>query len=655
MNLTRTVALNRADQSGQADQDEIALAISSEAPYERWFGIEILGHKASEVDLSRLADNRHPLLLDHDTTNQVGVVRAPEIGADGVLRAVARFSKSPRAQEIKQDVRDEIKTLVSVGYMVEEMVELKRAEGEEFTEVRRLSWPEFEAEQRALHGENFYRAGPPVARAKGEEPPVYRVTRWQPFEASLVAVPADVTVGVGRSAEASKPQAKVQQEENPATPEITQPIFLKETKMSEVTQKDPAQLERDRVSSIMEAGQKHGKYVGQKDVENAIRNGHSVDQFRDLVWGKIESRHTDTSDLNLGLTRKEAQRYSFGNMVRALTLKGDDPAAMQQVGFELECSRAMAQMLGRQPEGIYVPYDIFRRDFNVGTSTEAGNLVPTDLRGDLYVDALRASMVMAGLGVRILPGLTGNVDIPRKKTPGSLAGVTEIGSASETQPVTDLLQLRPKRVSAYVEASKQAIIQSAVQLESMLRDDLVTGAAVQIENYMIQGSSASNGTGIIYRSGLGTVSEASNGTALLWDHLVDLETAAATANAEPDRLAGYLLNTAIRGKAKKTQRGTNLPFIWEMGDQALNGYRGAVTNNVPRNLTKGTSTTVASALTFSSDWSMMVLGFFGGVDVTVDPYSKSDTGQVKISLNQFWDYTIRQPDAFVVRKDILTA
>jgi HK97 family phage major capsid protein len=189
----------------------------------------------------------------------------------------------------------------------------------------------------------------------------------------------------------------------------------------------------------------------------------------------------------------------------------------------------------------------------------------------------------------------------------------------------------------------------------MLRDDLVTGAAVLIENYMIQGSSAANGTGIIYRSGLGTVTEQGNGTALIWDHLVDLETAAADANAEPDRLSGYLINTSIRGKAKKTTKGTNLPFIWDNGAFPLNGYRAAVTNNVPKNLTKGTSTTIASALTFASDWSMVVLGFFGGVDVTVDPYSKADTGQVKITLNQFWDYTVRQPAAVVVRKDILTA
>jgi HK97 family phage major capsid protein len=651
--FSRTATVERAEQPAD---DEIRLAISSETPYERWWGVEILGHKDGEVDLARLADGRHPLLLNHDLRQQIGVISAVEVGKDKVLRGTARFSKNAGPQEVLQDVRDGIRTLVSVGYMIEEVVELGQNEKGEEVEQRRLSWDQFKAEIRAacpdvgIADDDFFRAQAPegFVRKKGEEPPVYRVTRWQPFEASLVAVPADVSVGVGRSAEGSAPAGQVQQQAQatPATPVFIQSVPRKEKSME---QKDPAQIERERTAAILDAAAKHAKYVSQKDADNAIRNGHSVEQFKDLVWSKIETKHTDTSEAQLGMSRKEAQRYSFGNLIRGLTI-----GSTKEIGLELEMSAAMAKMLGKDPEGVYVPYDIFRRDFNVGTAAEAGNLVATDLRTDLYVDALRAAMVMPNLGVRILTGLTGNIDIPRKVTPGALAGVTEIGSASETQPATGKLTLSPKRVSAYVEPSKQAIIQSAIPLEAMLRDDLVMGAAVQIENYAIQGSSAANGTGLIYRTGLGTVSEAANGTALLWDHLVDMETAAADANAEPDRLSGYLINTALRGKAKKTLKGTNLGFIWENGATPLNGYRTAITNNVPRNLTKGTATTVASAALFGSDWSTVVLGFFGGVDVVVDPYTLAATGQVRITLNQYWDYTARQPAAIVRRNDLLT-
>jgi hypothetical protein len=144
-------------------------------------------------------------------------------------------------------------------------------------------------------------------------------------------------------------------------------------------------------------------------------------------------------------------------------------------------------------------------------------------------------------------------------------------------------------------------------------------------------------------SGIGAVVGGTNGLAPAWSHIVDLESACANANAEPDRTAGYLLNTKTRGKLKQTQFATNLPFIWQNGDQPLNGYRAVITNNVPSNLTKGTSTTVCSAGLFSSDWAMTTIGLFGAPDVTVDPYSKADTGQVKITLNLFADMQHRQP------------
>jgi HK97 family phage major capsid protein len=634
----RTFSIERraAEESGDG---AVEFALSSEAPYERWFGIEILDHAPAAVDLTRLSDGRHPLLLNHDPERQIGVIEKAWLDTETrKLRIRARFSRAPLGQEIKQDVEDDIRTLVSVGYMIDEITEVKRGEDGAEQVLRTFSGEEFEREMRSTHGDAFYRSAGEARGKGGDAPPVFRVTRWTPFEGSVVPIPADVTVGKGRAAEVQPPA------------ESTRPpvIQLIESRKMENTTPQPSENEK-RIAAIVDLGEKYSKYVTPSEVSKAVRDGMSTDKFLELIVDKQTSRHTDTRALDIGLSKKETQRYSFGNLIRSMVV-GDPSSA----AFEIECSQAMAKMLGRTPEGVFVPYEVLRRDFNVGTATEAGNLVATDLRGDLYVDALRASMVLPGMGVRVLTGLTGNVDIPRKATPSTLAGLTEIGSASETNPVTAKLTLSPKRVGAYVEVSKQAIIQSSIAMEPMLRDDLVTGAAVLIENYAIQGSSAANGTGLIYRSGLGTVTEQGNGTALIWDHLVDMETAAADANAEPDRLSGYLINTAIRGKAKKTAKGTNMGFIWDAGGQPLNGYRAAVTNNVPRNLTKGTSTTVASALTFASDWSMMVLGFFGGADVTVDPYSKADTGQVKITLNQFWDYTVRQPAAIVVRKDILT-
>jgi len=258
------------------------------------------------------------------------------------------------------------------------------------------------------------------------------------------------------------------------------------------------------------------------------------------------------------------------------------------------------------------------------------------------------------MGVRFIYGLTGNIDMPRKATPTSLSRLTEIGSASETSPLTAKVTLSPKRVGGYVEVSKQALIQSSMSLEAMIRDDLLASAASELEDQCINGNgTAPNILGIRNYTTIGSTTAGANGAAPAWSHFVDLESACANSNAEPDILAGYVTNTKVRGKLKQTQLGTNLPFIWQNGEQPVNGYRVGISNNAPSNLTKGTSTTVCSAALFSSDWSMAVVGLFGAPDVIVDPYSKADSGQVKITLNQFSDMGIRQPAAFSKIVDLL--
>lgn len=651
--FTRTVKIPATRAAG--DDRTIDLAISSEAPYERWFGIEILSHDFSAVDLSRLADNAHPLLLNHCTDDQIGVLFDPIIGEDRVLRCKAKFSRSADAEEIFVDVRDGIRQLVSVGYFIEEIVEMAPPPAPEdigdltkWSPVRTFTGDQFQREMRELHGETFARHGQATARANGDTPPTFLVTRWTPFEASIVPIPADPSVGIGRSTGVETippPSADDQATQQPKAPIAAPRIFLEKKTME---QKSPAELEIERRDALQAIGQQYAKYLGPNDLADAIRNGRSVEAFKDYIIERIQTKHTDTSQIHVGLTPKEIRRYSLGNAIRAATI-GD----WSQAGFERECSEAVAKIMGRSPEGFYIPPEAFR-DFNVGTATEAGNLVATDLRTDLFVDVLRNKLVLGQLGVRILSGLTSSVDLPRKSTASTIGTVTEVGSATETSLATAKVSLSPKRASAFVEVSKQAIIQSALALESMIRDDLVMSTAVTIENLSINGNgTAPQYLGLRNTTGIGTVVSGANGAAPAWSHFVDLESACANANAEPDSLSGYLINTRVRGKLKQTQFATNLPMIWQNGPFPLNGYRAAVSNNVPFNLTKGTSTTVCSSALFGSDWSMAVLGLFGAPDVTVDPYTLAATGQVRITINQYADFGVRQPGAFAKNDDLL--
>lgn len=596
----------------------VEFAFASEQPYERWWGVEILGHGAGECDMSWMASGRAPFLSNHDTREQIGVIqRAWLDGRKKQCRAVARFGSSDDAQQEMADAEDGIRVNVSVGYEIREL-ELVKKDGDVAT---------------------------------------YRVTDWLPLECSLVSIPADMTVGLGRSVDAETPGAPRRAATVPPQPRMEHP-------MTQVAEKPQAGDEafKANVATIQRLAQSYEKWLKPTDVGDAIARGADPQAFNELIMKRMESGATDTTTLaGVGATPKETRRYSFLRAIQAQI-----PGVKVDAGYEREISDELARITGRQAEGVFIPADVMfaglhgrregeKRDFTAGTAGEAGNLVQTTVDGSMWTDVLRPSMVMASLGITVLPGLSGNVGVPRKTVAGTLAALTEVAAASETQPTTTLATLSPKRVSAYVEPSKQAIIQSVIGIEAMLRQDLIDGAGVLLENQGINGSGSSpNARGIRNVSGIGSVAGGTNGANFAWSHVVGLETAVANANANSGVRAGYLTNTKVRGTSKTTQKASNLAFMWDNGDTPLNGYPAAITNNVPSNLTKGAASGVCSSVLFSADWSMFVMGLFGGLDVTVDPYTLATTGQVRITLNQFFDFLCRQPGAFASMDDALT-
>ncbi len=597
----------------------VQLAFASEEPYERYFGTEILDLAPKSVRLGRLNDGG-ALLLDHDPSQHIGVVEDVSIGEDRVGRATVRFGRSPTAEAAFQDVVDGIRTHVSVGYLIHKM----------------------KLEQEAKNG-----------------PSIYRVTDWEPLEVSLVAIPADPTVGVGRAFERSI-TTEVEGEQPtvvedpvdelaPAAP--AEVIEGKSTPIEVRIMSEPTPNDAQRVTRIAELGEQYEKYITPKDVAEAIRGGTTVEAFQEVIMGKITTKHAQPTDVSIGMSKKEKARYSLSRALAAI-MSGD----WKDAGLERECSLAAEKVYGRQAEGFWLPPEaLSTRDFTAGTAAEAGNLVATELRDDLFTDVLRNALVLGRSGATILTGLSSNIAIPRKTVAGTLAAVTEVAAASETQPTTAQVSLSPNRISAFVQASKRAIIQSSMSVEALLRQDLLDGTAVLFENYAINGTGTPpQPRGIRNTSGIGSVVGGTNGLALAWSHLVDLESACANSNAEPDKYAGYLVNTKVRGTSKKTQKATNLPFIWDNGDAPLNGYRALVTNNVPSNLTKGTSNGVCSSVIFGSDFRMLVLAVFGGFDVTVDPYSQKNAGMVEIAINAYVDVGVRQPACFATMDDALT-
>lgn len=581
------------------------LAFASETPYERYWGIEILDINPTAMRQGRLRSGAN-LLVDHDTRDVVGVIESVEVGADKVARASVRFGKSARAEEVWTDVRDGIRRNVSVGYMIHKAQLVEQRDGVE----------------------------------------TFRVTDWEPFEVSLVSVPADPTVGVGRSLESpldAGPEANP-----PAAAAAAQADSALTTPSKERIMSDVQVEARNHAAEIS----KIAKTLpgGAELALDAIQRGLTTEQFQSEALTKLASAPLPTADI--GLDKRETKRYSMLRVLNALANPGD-AAAQRAAAFERECSEAAATKLGKQARGFMVPNEIQKRDLNVTTATAGGNLVATDLLAGSFIDALRNAMVINGLGTRMLTGLVGNIAIPRLSGTGTAYWVAENTSPTESDQTIAQVTLSPKTVGAFTDISRRLLLQSSLDVEAMVQNDLATILGLAIQQAAISGSGASNQPSGILTRVTSSVIGGANGAAPTWANMIALESDVAVANADIGTLA-YLTNAKVRGKLKSTSKvsGQN-GFVWEQGDTPVNGYRTAVTNAVPSNLVKGTSGAVCSAIIYGN-FADLVIGMWGALDLMVDPYTGSTAGTVRVVALQDVDVQLRNVVSFATMVDALT-
>jgi HK97 family phage major capsid protein len=449
---------------------------------------------------------------------------------------------------------------------------------------------------------------------------------WKPLEASLVSIPADQSdlVGVGRSNEAStQPSIKTNFKEDVMS-EVD--IAAVEAEAKKTAQRDAAQ--------IMALTTKHNLAdLGQQ----AIVEGRSYAEVQGLVLDKIGTKPLESNDI--GLTEKEVKRFSLFNVVNALA-NPSDRRAREAAAFEFEVSEATAKRSGKDPQGLMVPYQVLsQRDLN---SADESDLFSDDFRGGEFIDVLRNSSSVMQAGARMLAGLSGDVAIPKKATAASAAWIaTEGGAATESEMTTTSISLVPRQLAAFTDITRQLRQQSSLDAEALVRDDLAQSLALAIDLAALQGSGASGQpTGIKNTSGINTVDFGTSPILVpSYAKVVDMETAVAEDNALVGNLA-YILPAAMFGGLKTTEKATNTAqFVVEPGG-TINGYRAIVSNQC----TAGDM--------FFGNFSDLLVGMWGaGVDITVDPYSLSTTGSVRIVAFQTIDVAVRNAVSFCLGND----
>jgi HK97 family phage major capsid protein len=361
---------------------------------------------------------------------------------------------------------------------------------------------------------------------------------------------------------------------------------------------------------------------------------------------------------HIGMSNSEVRQYSIVRAIRAAEAAArGDYRAWEQAGFELEASRAVAQQLGREPRGFFVPFDVQvgeRRDLTVGTPTAGGNMVSTDLLAQSFIEMLRNRMVLRQAGATVLTGLVGDIAIPRQTGGATAYWVAEGNAPTESQQTVDQVALSPETVGAFTDYSRKLLLQSSLDVENFVRGDLTSILALAIDLAGLHGSGSGNEPeGVANVEGIGAVVGGDNGAAPDWADIVNLETEVAVDNADLGRLA-YITNAKVRGKLKQTEKASSTGiFIWPDSNM-LNGYNAYATNQVKSNLTKGSANGVCSAI-FFGNWADLILAFWSGLDILVDPYTHSTSGTVRVVALQDVDIVPRHVQSFAAMLDALTA
>ena len=582
------------DGSAISEERTLEFSFSSEYPVQRYFGNEVLSHDRAAVDLSRLADGA-PLLFNHDTSRVVGVVERAWLDGEKKRGMVSvKFSRNAFAQEVMADVADGVLRNVSVGYSINQMEE---------------------------------RGGDFVA------------TSWSPYEVSIVGVPADPTIGIGRTLDTDGAAPAATQTQPPVTPQQMEDTSLD----LEAVRAQAAADERSRVASITALCREHkADDLAQGLIERGASEADAMKDVLAAIGKRAAKQHAAPApavqpiggNADIGMSASEVRSFSFQRAINALA-NPNNREAWEAAAFERECSEAAQQRNGKPSQGIMVPSDVLRgqRDLVVGTSTAGGNLVSTDLRTGDFIDLLRNRLALANVGATVLNGLQGNVSIPRQTSAASAFWVGEGGNPTESQQAFDQISMTPKTIGAFVDYSRKLLLQGSIDVESMIRMDLAKVLSLEIDRVGIYGTGSTNQPlGLTNTTGLGSQTITGTGT---FAQYVEMETKVAVANADVASMY-YILNATSRGALKTTEKsagGTVGNFA--LMDDTLNGYPVVVTNQL------GTNDCLFG------DFSQMILGLWSGLDLKVDDITGATAGTVRVIALQDLDFAVKQPGAFV--------
>ena len=632
--------------------ETLTFSFSSESPVERWFGKEILLHEKGAADLSRMNDGG-VYLWNHDRDVVLGVAEKAWLGDDRRLYATVRWSPNTMEpgtveRRRRQDVEAGITRNVSFAYSIDDLEERDGA---------------------------FY------------------VTKWNVLEVSSVSVPADQSVGLGRAMDDPwvEPEAKAA-EPAPAAPEpeaapdpapaaaadveaeqvhslkaqtaertdtpVQTPMTTETINVEEVMQ-DARIAERSRVAAIRGMCD---QFSLPDLAEKLINNDSSVDAARAVVMQQLgmrkvefEGRVHDAGAADLGLSKREVNRYSFLRV--AAYLADPNPRTAEAAAFELDVARAAQAKHSRSASGVLIPWEVLNANRAAetpgqiaGTFADGGALVGTNRLDAQFIDLIRNRSAFLNSGLTMLSGLEGNVEIPKKLGSSQFYFVGENADVTNSKLTFGLVNMVPRTIGVRVPISRRMMIQASPDVENLVRLDMAESVALGMDTSIGYGT-GSNGQplGIINTSGIGSVTLGGGSSKVFpanvgggthdcgdWADYVDLETALAANNLDAGSMR-YIMNSVVKGALKQTLRASAAGSDYIMTDAGeVNGYPVIVSNQMQTNDV------------LFGNYSDCAVGMWSGLDVVIDPYTQSASGQVILTVHQDFDVAVRRPQSFAL-------
>lgn len=337
-------------------------------------------------------------------------------------------------------------------------------------------------------------------------------------------------------------------------------------------------------------------------------------------------------------------------------------------GIELEVHEELAKRHNRPARGVLVPWDLpvdvkLARRYAQAQGIERRDLTTVAGAGAVYetvsptmIELLRNMMLANRLGVRTMADMEGNFSLPKQTGTGTAYWVTEGNAPTESNQTIGSVDFSPSTVGAFTDYSRKFLLQTSIDAEQFVREDLTRVVAIEMDRVTFNGSGVgAEPEGIIVNTGVPVIALGANGGAPTWAALVQMESEVAIDNALAGQTA-YVTTPAGRGKLKTTTQVTASTFaqwLWA-ADNTVNGYPTYASNQIPGNLSKGTAVGVLSAVVFGN-FADAVWALWSGLDILVDPYSGGTAGNVRIVTLQDADFQLRRTESFSVIKDMSTA